>query len=34
VELRGANETDWQYPLQTARNLGWEKNLRVVTDAK
>jgi dienelactone hydrolase len=34
VELRGANEADWQYPLQTARNLGWEKNLRVVSDAK
>jgi dienelactone hydrolase len=34
VELRGANEADWQYPLQTARNLGWEKNLRVTSDAK
>ncbi len=32
VELRGANEADWQYPLQTARNLGWEKNLRVVAE--
>ena len=32
VELRGANEADWQYPLQTARNLGWEKNLRVVSE--
>jgi len=30
VELRGANEADWQYPLQTAKALGWEKNLRVV----
>ena len=29
VELRGANEADWQYPLQTAKALGWEKNLRV-----
>jgi len=28
--LRGANEADWQYPLQTAKALGWEKNLRVV----
>ncbi len=34
VELRGANEADWQYPIQTARNLGWEKNLTVVKDAK
>jgi hypothetical protein len=34
VELRGANEADWPYPLQTARNLGWEKNLRVISDAK
>lgn len=30
VELRGANEADWQYPIQTAKNFGWEKNLRVV----
>ena len=30
VELRGANEADWPYPLQTAKQLGWEKNLRVV----
>lgn len=29
VELRGAKENDLQYPLQTAKNLGWEKNLRV-----
>ena len=32
VELHGANEADWQYPLQTAKNLGWEKNLRVVAE--
>ncbi len=32
VELRGANEADWQYPLQTAKVLGWEKNLRVVSE--
>jgi dienelactone hydrolase len=32
VELRGANEADWQYPIQTAKNLGWEKNLRVTTE--
>ena len=32
VELRGATEADWQYPLQTAKNLGWEKNLRVVAE--
>jgi len=30
VELRGADEVDWQYPLETARRLNWEKNLRVV----
>ena len=30
VLLIGANEADWQYPLQTAKQLGWEKNLRVV----
>ena len=34
VELRGANEADWQYPIQTAKNLGWEKNLRVTNDTK
>ncbi len=32
VELRGAKAADWQYPLQTAKNLGWEKNLRVVAE--
>ena len=32
VELRGANEADWQYPFQTAKNLGWEKNLRVTAE--
>lgn len=32
VELRGANEVDWQYPLQTAKRLGWEKNLRITAD--
>lgn len=32
VELRGANESDWQYPLQTAKNLGWEKNLRITAE--
>lgn len=30
VILSGANEADWQYPLQTAKQLGWEKNLRLV----
>ena len=29
VELRGADETDWQFALQTARNCGFEKNLRI-----
>ncbi len=29
VELRGANAADWSYPLQTAKALGWEKNLIV-----
>ena len=32
VELRGANEADWSYATQTARTLGWEKNLRFTTD--
>ena len=32
VELRGANEADWQYPIQTAKNLGWGKNLRIVAE--
>jgi dienelactone hydrolase len=32
VELRGAKEADWSYPLQTAKTLGWEKNLRVVAE--
>ncbi len=32
VELRGASEADWKYPLQTAKQLGWEKNLRVITE--
>jgi hypothetical protein len=34
VELRGANEADWQYPIQTAKNLGWEKNLRLTNETK
>jgi hypothetical protein len=33
VELRGANEADWKYPLQTARNLGWGKNLSIIAEA-
>jgi len=32
VELRGANEADWSYATQTARTLGWEKNLRFTAD--
>jgi hypothetical protein len=32
VELQGAKEADWQYSLQTARNLGWEKNLRMIAE--
>lgn len=32
VELRGAKSSDWEYPLQTAKALGWEKNLRVVAE--
>jgi dienelactone hydrolase len=32
VELRGAKEADWPYPLQTAKNLGWEKHLRLVPE--
>jgi dienelactone hydrolase len=32
VELRGAKQADWQYPLQVAKQLGWEKNLRVVAE--
>ena len=32
VELRGANEADWSYATQTARTLGWEKNLHFTTD--
>ncbi len=34
VELHGVNEADWQYPIQTAKNLGWEKNLRITNDVK
>jgi hypothetical protein len=34
VELRGANEADWQYPIQAAKNLGWGKNLSIKNDAK
>ncbi len=30
VILSGANEADWQYPLQTAKILGWGKNLLVM----
>jgi hypothetical protein len=30
--LRGAKSSDWEYPLQTAKALGWEKNLRVVAE--
>jgi hypothetical protein len=30
VELRGANEADWQFAVQTARVGGFEKNLRVI----
>lgn len=29
VELRGANEADWQFALETARVGGFEKNLRI-----
>lgn len=29
VELRGANEADWQFAVQTSRNCGFEKNLRI-----
>ena len=29
VELRGANEGDWQFAVQTARVGGFEKNLRI-----
>jgi hypothetical protein len=32
VELRGTSEADWQYPLQTAKALGWEKNLGVIAE--
>jgi len=32
VELHGASQADWQYPLQTAKALGWEKNLSVVAE--
>ena len=30
VELRGANETEWQFAVQTARACGFEKNLRIL----
>jgi hypothetical protein len=29
VELRGAKAADWSYPLEVAKRLGWEKNLRL-----
>jgi hypothetical protein len=32
VELRGAKEADWSYALQAARDFGWEKNLRLVSE--
>jgi dienelactone hydrolase len=32
VELRSAKSSDWEYPLQTAKALGWEKNLRVIAE--
>ena len=30
VELHGSNGADWGYALETARKLGWGKNLRVL----
>ncbi len=32
VELRGAREADWSYALETARKLGWERNLLLVAE--
>ena len=34
VKLLGANQSDWQYAVQTARHLGWENNLNITADAK
>ncbi len=30
IEIRGGQEADWKYPLQVARNFGWDGNLRLV----
>lgn len=33
VELRGAKRSEWSYALQTAQELGWERNLELLAES-